>query len=252
MIRDHPALATAAAGLIAVAARLLAISRFDINTATTVLERSGSATVAAGTVLALLPFALVLVTSLLAVVTFLDHGLLDVPSGWLPPLLALSAGATLSMTALPLAGFTIVVILAAAAGRLALKGSSANLRESFRASRLLRIQGTVLLVAVALAPVVLQRPWFPTQSVHLRDGRVIIGYALGSADPELAILRDSDRTVIFIQADQITAREICSGAPSVGGAAGSIPRFQMSGSLLGTLLWGDRVPKYPACPEAKP
>jgi hypothetical protein len=241
----------AVAGLLAVAARLLAISRFDVNTATTILERSGTATVAAGTALALLPFALVLVTCFLGVATFVDRRLLRLNDHYRAPLLALAIGATLCMTAIPLGLFTLsVVLFTAIVGRLNRNKAELDLGALLRSSRLLRAQVTALFVVMALAPIVLQQPWLPMQAVYTSDGRLLIGYVLGDADPQLALMNDEDRSIVFLTPAEVASREICSGPPSVGGLFRTAPQLQLSGSFLGALLWGDRVPHYPPCPAA--
>src|SRR4029453_14636077 len=109
-----------------IAARLLAISRFDVNTAATVLQVSGTGAAVAGTALTLLPFALVLVACLLAAAVFVDPRLLGLPPGGgrgarAPPpgvaraALWLTVGAVLCLTALPLVVLTLVAVAGAAA-----------------------------------------------------------------------------------------------------------------------------------------
>jgi hypothetical protein len=248
--KDHPALAAAVLSAALIAARLLSIARFDVSTAATILQMSGTGTAVAGTALTLLPFALILATCLLALVVFLDQTLLDVPKAWTWVLFSLAVGATLCLTATALAIGTIVFVLATGLIGLYVRRSSRQVRiaQVIGSSRLLRIQFTVLLVILALTPIVLQRPWLPIQAVTMKDGRVHVGYVLGEAQGMIVIMSDVDRTIEFLNPENIKVRTICSGGPAVGGVARRAPQIEFRGSILGALLWGRNTPSYPPCP----
>jgi hypothetical protein len=249
-LRGHAALLTLLASAALTAARLLSISRFDVNTAATILQVSGTGVAVAGTALTLLPFALVLLACVLAVVVFIDPGLIDLTPERAQVALWVSVGATLCLTA----GLLFVVALLFVAGA-ALVGRylrrhqlGTDIRGELRRSRLLKVQATLLFTAVILTPIVLQRPWLPEQAIVLRDGRVTVGYLLGDDDGSLAIMRDADRTITFVDPEQVVARYICNAPAAAGGLAGRAPRTQLRGSVVGALLWGGSVPAYPRCP----
>jgi len=249
--KDHPALAAAVLSAALIAARLLSIARFDVSTAATILQISGTGTAVAGTTLTILPFALILATGFLAVVVFVDQTLLDVSRAWAWVLFSLAAGATLCLTATPLAIGTAVFVLAAILmGRYTRRSSEqVRIAQVIASSRLLRIQLTALLVVLALTPIILQRPWLPIQEVTMKDGSVHVGYVLGDSQGAVVIMSDVDRTIEFLNPESIKARSICSGRPKVGGVVRRAPQLEFRGSVLGTLLWGRDTPNYPSCPS---
>jgi hypothetical protein len=249
--KDHPAITIALLSAALIAARLLSISRFDVSTAATILEVSGVATAVAGTALTLLPFAIALATAVLAVMVFVDDRLIAIAPFLVRLLFALAVGATLFLTALPLALVTlIVVVVIALIGRFARRSDpEVRIAAVVASSRLLRIQATVLVVAVALAPIILQRPWLPVQAVTFKDGDVTVGYVLGDSAGQLVLMSDIDRTIQFIDPLTIEKRSICSGPAAGGGITRRAPRIELRGSLLGALLWGDQTPHYPSCPR---
>ena len=239
--KDHPAITLGLLSAALIAARLLSISRFDVSTAATILEVSGVATAVAGTALTLLPFAIALATVVLAVTVFVDDQLIEIAPFLLRVLFALAVGATLFLTALPLAVTTlIIVIVIAVIGRLARRGDpNVRIGEVVASSRVLRIQATILVVALALAPIVLQRPWLPVQAVTFTNGDITVGYVLGDSANQLVLMSDIDRTIQFIDPMKIEERHICSGPSVTGGIAQRAPRIELRGSLLGALLWGE-------------
>ena len=250
-IKDHPALAAAVLSAALIAARLLSIARFDVNTAATILQTTGTATAVAGTTLTLLPFALVIVTWLLAVVVLIDPTLIDLSPGWAWTLFSLALGATLCLTATVLVIATLVFVLAAAViGRVVRRNSrTINLVETVGSSRLLRIQLTVLLVVAAMTPIILQRPWLPVQTITMTDGKLRVGYVLGESQGALVLMSEADRSIEFLDPDNVKSRAICSGPPAVSGALRKAPQLEFRGSFLGALLWGRNTPRYPACPK---
>jgi hypothetical protein len=250
-IKDHPALAAAVLSAALIAARLLSIARFDVNTAATILQTTGTATAVAGTTLTLLPFALVIVTWLLAVVVLIDPTLIDLSPGWAWTLFSLALGATLCLTATVLVIATLVFVLAVAViGRVVRRNSrTINLVETVGSSRLLRIQLTVLLVVAAMTPIILQRPWLPVQTITMTDGKLRVGYVLGESQGALVLMSEADRSIEFLDPDDVKSRAICSGPPAVSGALRKAPQLEFRGSFLGAMLWGRNTPRYPACPK---
>ena len=250
-IKDHPALAAAVLSAALIAARLLSIARFDVNTAATILQTTGTATAVAGTTLTLLPFALVIVTWLLAVVVLIDPTLIDLSPGWAWTLFSLALGATLCLTATVLVIATLVFVLAGAViGRVVRRNSrTINLVETVGSSRLLRIQLTLLLVVAAMTPIILQRPWLPVQTITMTDGKLRVGYVLGESQGALVLMSEADRSIEFLDPDNVKSRAICSGPPAVSGALRKAPQLEFRGSFLGALLWGRNTPRYPACPK---
>lgn len=252
-LKDHPALVAGVVSAVLVAARLLAVARFDVNTAATILSVSGTATAVAGTLLTLLPFGVVLLTCFLALVVFVDPTLLRLSAMWSAMLLALAVGATLSLVAVPLALVTLAVVVGVAAlGRVARRQEPRQrVVEVVASSRLLQAQVALLFVVVVLMPILLQRPWLPVQAVTLDSGRVLVGYVLGDANGQIAMMADEDRTIAFVETADVESRIVCSGGGVAGGSVGGrLPRVQLRGSLIGSLLWGDQIPRYPVCPEA--
>lgn len=252
-LKDHPALVAGVISAVLVAARLLAVARFDVNTAATILSVSGTATAVAGTLLTLLPFGLVLATCFLALVVFIDPTLVHLSSMWTGMLLALAVGATLSLVAVPLAVVTVAVVLVVALlGRLARRQHPRpRVADVIASSRVLKVQTALLFVLLVLMPILLQRPWLPVQAVTLDSGRVLVGYVLGDAHGQVAVMADEDRTITFVETADIESRIVCSGTGVAGGSVGErLPRVQLRGSLIGSLLWGDQIPRYPTCPES--
>jgi hypothetical protein len=249
-LKGHAALVTVLVSAALTAARLLSISRFDVNTAATILQVSGTGSAVAGTALTLLPFALVLAVCLLAVLVHIDPTLFDVTPEQARLALWVCVGAALSLTAWLLCLLALLFVAGAAmVGRyLRSRRLRTDVRTELRHSRLLRAQATVLITVVVMTPIILQRPWLPEQAVVLKDGRTRVGYLLGDADGNLAIMSDADRTVAFLDPDQVASRFICTTTPPAGGIAGQIPRAQLRGSPIGVLLWGDNTPSYPRCP----
>jgi hypothetical protein len=245
-----PALLAALATAALIAARLLAIARFDVNTAAMILQVSGTGTALAGTALTLLAPALVGATLFLAVVVFVDPTLLrtDIPNEWL---LSLAVAASVCLTPIALAAVTVVLVGAvAAAGRAMRSRYDVSIRRELRSSRLLRILLTVLVVLAAMAPLVLQRPWLPLQQLTLADGSVVVGYVLGVAEDQVVVMSDDDRTITLHRPADLRGRRICQGGAQPGGALAGAPQLRLSGSALGLLLWGDQTPSYPDCPDA--
>lgn len=158
----------------------------------------------------------------LAVVVFIDPGLVDLSPDRAQVALWVAVGATLCLTAGLLFAATVVFVAGAAAiGRyLRRRRLDTDILAELPRSRLLKTQATVLFTAVTLTPIVLQRPWLPEQAIVLRSGETTVGYLLGDADGSLAIMRDADRAITFVDPGQVVARDICSALPAAGGLAG--------------------------------
>jgi hypothetical protein len=244
-----PAVLAAIATAALIAARLMAISRFDVNTAAMILQVSGTGTALAGTALTLLAPAIAGATLFIAVVVFIDPTLVraGLPNEWL---LSLAIAATICLTPLPLAvGVLVLVAVVGAAGWLLRRnGTPVSLKDQLKDSRLLRMLFTILVVLAAVAPLVLQRPWLPLQQITLANDAVVVGYVLGEAEGQVVVMNDTDRTITLLQPDDIREREICQGGAQPGGAMSGVPQVSLSGSALGLLLWGDDTPSYPSCP----
>ncbi|TCC10972.1 hypothetical protein [Kribbella soli] len=251
--KDHPALVAAALTAALIAARLLSIARFDVSTAATILQTSGTATAVAGTTLTLLPFALMVATCLLAIVVLIDPTLIAVSPGWSWTFFSLAMGATLCLTATTLVAATVAFVLVVAViGRYLHRNSrTVNIADAVSSSRILRIQFTVLLVVAAMTPIILQRPWLPVQAIVTTDGSNRVGYVLGESQGALVVMSESDRSIEFLDPDRIRSRAICSGSPAVSGALRKAPQLEFRGSFLGALLWGRNTPHYPACPKSQ-
>jgi hypothetical protein len=249
-LKGQAALVTVLVTAAMTAARLLSISRFDVNTAATILQVSGTGAAVAGTALTLLPFALVLAVGMLAVLVFIDPSLFDVAPERARLALWVCVGATLCLTAWALFILTLLFVAGAfLVGRyLRSRRLRTDVRTELRHSRLLKAQAAVLLTVLVMTPIILQRPWLPEQAVVLRDGRTRVGYLLGDADGNLAIMSDADRVVVFVDPEQVVSRFICTSLPPAGGLAGQVPRAQLRGSPIGVLLWGGNTPHYPRCP----
>jgi hypothetical protein len=249
-LKGHAALVAVLTSAALTAARLLAISRFDVNTAATILQVSGTGVAIAGTALSLLPFALVLVVCVLAMVVFVDPTLLDLAPGRAQVALWVGLGATLCLAAGTLFVLTVLfIVVAAGVGHyLRGRGLDTDVGSALSGSRLLRAQATALLAVLVLTPIVLQRPWLPEQAVVLRGDTTRVGYLLGDADGRLAIMNEADRSVSFVDPEAVLDRYLCTTRPATTGLAGRVPRVQLRGSALGSVLWGDSKPAYPRCP----
>jgi hypothetical protein len=249
-MKEHSALIATLASAALIAGRLLAISRFDVNTAATILQQAGVGTAVAGTALTLLPVALVVATCSVAVLAFLDATLLHLPVK-ADLLLVFLASATLCLAPAELAAVCAgIVIVIAGLGTVARrKRYAVDIRRMLAESRLLRAQTILLGVVIGLAPIVLQRPWLPVQAVSLRDGSTAVGYVLGESEGQMVLMSDQDRSIVFLDPQKIRQREICAGPPRTAGAVRAMPQITVQRSVLGWLLWGDDVPRYPACPK---
>ena len=249
-MKDHSALIAGVLGAALIAGRLLAISRFDVNTAATILQVAGVGTAVAGTALTLLPLALVVATCTVAVLVFLDGSILHLPVR-ADLLFIFLATATLSLAPAELALISVAIVVATiGVGIVARKrGHPIDIRRTLEESRLLRAQSILLGVLIAMTPIVLQRPWLPVQSVTFRDGSTTVGYVLGESEGQIVVMSDQDRTITFLDPKEIRKREICTGPPRTGGVVDAAPQVTVRRSLLGWLLWGDQVPTYPECPS---
>jgi hypothetical protein len=249
-MKDRSALIVTLASAALIAGRLLAISRFDVNTSATILQVAGVGTAVAGTALTLLPVALVVTTCGVAVLAFVDQTLLRLPVK-ADLLLVFMASATLCLApaelALVCAG--IVLIIAGIGIAATKKGYAVDIRRTLAESRLLRVQTILLGIVIALAPIVLQRPWLPVQALSLRNGSTAVGYVLGESQGEVVVMYDQDRSIIFLNPVEIRHHEICAGPPRTAGAIRAVPQITVQRSVLGWLLWGNDVPRYPACPR---
>ena len=248
--KEHATLLTGLGSTALIAARLLAVSRFDVNTAASILQITGPAATVAGTALTLLPFALVLLVCVLAIAAFVDPTLLRLGPDATRAALIVASGALVCLTAVSLvAGTAVFVAATAAVGRqLRRHGEHTDVAAAVRRSRLLTAQVWLLFTVLALAPIVVQRPWLPVQVVVLDDGTRYVGYLLGEADGDMAVLSDDDRTVSFLDPGRVRERRICAGGSRPAGAARRLPRWELDGSALGAVLWGRDAPRYPRCP----
>jgi hypothetical protein len=245
-LRAHPAAAAAVLSGALLAARLLSVARFDVNTAAVILQVTGIGTAVAGTALTLLPFMLVVATCALGVVTLVDARVTNMPARWAQFLFWLCLTAMLFLAAAPLLVLTVAILLALATVGWAMRRQNARrtLSNVVLGSRLLRTQATVLAIAVVLAPILLERPWLPVQALETEDGDVLVGYLLGESAGRLAVMQDTDRTVRFVDPDDVVERFICSRRATSPG----LPHVDLGRPLAGELLWRGLTPTYPACP----
>lgn len=235
-----------------VAARLLFVARFDVNTAATILDVMGVATVIAGTTLTLLPFAVGLATWACAVLVYVDPSLSPLRPEPTRLVLAFLVVGSLCLLAAQLAVATVLVVAVLLVVSVRRRGRPlVDVRHVVRESRVVRAELRVLAVALTLTPLLLQRPWLPLETVSMRDGSVVVGYVLGDKEGELALLDERTRTVTLTAPATVRTRQICEGLERPPGAVGRLPQLRSTGSLVGRLLYGGAVPEYPPCAASR-
>jgi hypothetical protein len=251
--RDHLAALGALASAALIAARLLAISRYDPTTAATILQTAGTTTVLLGTALSLLPFVVVFVTCAIALAVCIDQTLFGSQLRIGPEILILAVGVSIMLLpALLCIPVLLFVVFAAAIGwRIRRRNGAFSFRSVVAGSRVLRVEVAVLAVCFVLTPVVLPQPWLPNEEVRLKDNSVLVGYVLGDLQGRVAVMSDRDRKIFLVDPADISDREFCAGPAQLGGRLSSAPRLTVHGSLLGSWLYGSDVPSYPRCPVEK-
>lgn len=243
---------TAVGAGVYVAARLLFIARFDVSTAATILQASGTATLVAGTALSLLPFALPFVSLAFALAVFWDSSLLGANRALSRFLLTLSLVALVAITTLLVAILTLglVVVIAAFSGRVRDEIPDGGVSQLVARSRSLRIAMTIFASLLFLAPIIQQRPWFPLEYMATSEGAVVVGYVLGETQGHVAVMEQDDRSIVLVDIEDISDRGICELGGSADLAA-QIPQIRLGQSLLGEVMWRDAVPKYSRCPQKR-
>ncbi|MER7005241.1 hypothetical protein ABT297_19650 [Dactylosporangium sp. NPDC000555] len=61
-------------------------------------------------------------------------------------------------------------------------------------------------------------PWFPAEKISTDSDEVIVGYTLSVKDGWHVILREDDREVVYVKADKVKSRAVCSVDKGSGGS----------------------------------
>jgi len=231
-LEDHLGLAIAAVGILLVALRLLAVAEFHTDTALAVLQISGTAEIAVGTLMTLLPLMAMLGLGLLCITLLTFEG----SRAWLAALIGAAVVVAIAVSFAsygPLIDgmYVAMVPVALVARWFLMRGTRppALTSSSGPAMRgLLVVAAVILLVTVALGPSV----WLPAETV-MADGKPYAGYVLASDSDGAALLLDGTRRVVHV--GPITRRVLCRP-----------PRRKDERSLAAAVGLEGR-PRYPVC-----
>lgn len=205
LAREHLGLAVAGVLTLMTLLRTLAIANYDPVTALAVLQERGLVDVVSATLLSIGYWVPLLVLYVGDVRLRREHE-------WKAVLLALVLGAFLwPFWVLVLFGVPLVII--------EVVGFIGRLRDRDRSGRFygeprFRRSGIAALVVVALIPLLQPLPWMPAERLTIQ-GRQVTGYVLSDEGTRLSILRETDRAVVYLDAVDLTDRELCRGVGPV-------------------------------------
>jgi hypothetical protein len=62
----------------------------------------------------------------------------------------------------------------------------------------------------ATVSTIVRRPWVPAEEITLKSGSIIVGYTFSTKDKWFIVLKEYDRTINYIFADDVASRRVCS------------------------------------------
>ena len=62
----------------------------------------------------------------------------------------------------------------------------------------------------ATVATIVRRPWVPAEEIKLKSGSIVVGYTLSTKDKWFVVLKEYDRTINYIAADDVASRTVCS------------------------------------------
>jgi hypothetical protein len=216
--------------------KILAVSRFQIDTAVVIMRNSTLLEAVLGSLIWLVPavvgltilFALVWTYSWYSRAPRGDPATID-PSDSADaaePMAALALGfaaAYVAVRTLGWAVWTLFILMLACSIVLALlawgiKGLANRYPEALRVktskpSDVIGAFATTCLVTIPIALVVVgavsDAAWLPAEKLHLENGLTIAGYVLSESDHWIIVVRDDDRRIERLPATRVMHREAC-------------------------------------------
>lgn len=88
---------------------------------------------------------------------------------------------------------------------------------------------------------IVRRPWLPTEKIDVKPTETYVGYLVSTEGGWHTVLKDSDRTIVYIRRGEIASREVCRVGPPP-------PMLPAPLYQLGTR---NRPDVYPQCPMVK-
>ena len=207
-LREHLGLAIAVAGALAVVFRLLAVAEYDTDTALAILQISGTAEIAVGTLMTVLPLVEMLGLAVLAIAILVFDG----PRSRLAVLVGAAVVLALAVSFAPysplLDGFYVVLVPLALVGRRLIRGTAPGDADDIKRKSVIAL---LACVAVMLAGSVAFGPsaWLPAEAV-VADGQPYVGYVLTSGSDGASLLLDQSRRVVHV--GPLTRRVLCRPA----------------------------------------
>lgn len=186
--------------------RVARVSRFEPQTASAVVARSGVVEVVVGTLLPLVPFLLavgIVAYAFLSTDFGVDEAspqghaletlLLIVAMGWLLVLPWIFSAFAV--------GFSVMIIL--------LEMTLGRRREGPREHRIARSLACGLAAALAISVVLSDDMWLPRERIEMSRGEQLVGYVLSSESGWIAVLEHESRQIHMISRGEVQGRVLC-------------------------------------------
>lgn len=207
-VRAHAKTTVAVAAAVLFPLRLLAVGRWNLDTALALLQQSDPQSLVVGTLLTLVGGAMLLVMPVFAVL------IVAAPTRRAMLRVVLVGALWLgAMGFAPIGPEAFWVGAVYPGGGLFLWASTAsrNKWDRFFRAFFLRLYGLFAMISVPLvlgAFLIDDRPWLPRETVRAADGRIVIGYVIAD-DHDLVVLREADRQVLHLSGPA-AARAVCT------------------------------------------
>lgn len=262
--RNHLALLASAGTVLFIGLRVLAVSHFDLTTATALVGSQGTFDIGVATLLPLIP-VIPLVASMLPV----RYAAMSEP--WSKKGVVPLATSAILFSAFLLLGtmedlFESLAVLAVGAligllfvGYLSLRGqSSKSATVSAYGRARSRRQGQqfaswtiAIMILIVLGSAALSSdPWTPVERIETSYGQELVGSVMKDSGSDLVVLIHSDRSVVRVQGTKVASRSICSIARKRrSNGVGYKPSWATEVSVISELFFHNSArPNYPDCP----
>ena len=231
-VRQHPSLIATGAVVVLFVIRLFGMTNGSITTTLGLLSSAGPVEVAFGTLVALFP-AVLYVVSLVVIVTFLDviRGATRRPA-WLEYGLWILVFDLLYLTV----SFWIVLALVVLVFSLPawLRDRSAK-KRGVEPPRDHIFSDTAVIISTVLSLLVSSDdPWTPAEVVRAQNQEAVVAYVVDAAEGWTTLMLEEDRALVRVPTEDILKREVCV-----------LPE-EASSRTVGHFL-GDDPPEYPQC-----
>ncbi|MDQ4025538.1 MAG: hypothetical protein M3217_08620, partial [Actinomycetota bacterium] len=107
---------------------------------------------------------------------------------------------------------------------------------------LLTLTMGVLLVGAGLPFLLSSGMWLPQERVALSRGRLVFGYVLEEEGEWVSVLREQNRELLLVSADDIVSRRVCAGS--------SLSGLSVAYLVMDVLSNSPARPSYGPCSEA--